>query len=43
MDPNAVLAEIRAYVKDDESPLAEAVIALDEWMSRGGFLPDAWV
>jgi hypothetical protein len=22
--------------------LAELVIALDEWIARGGFLPDAW-
>ncbi len=26
----------------DVSRLAELVIALDEWIARGGFLPDAW-
>lgn len=27
---------------DDAARLAELVMALDEWMSRGGFLPAAW-
>lgn len=49
MDPNAVLAEIRLLVTDqltrggDPDPeLAGLVGALDEWLTRGGFLPDSW-
>ena len=26
----------------DAARLAELVIALDQWLRRGGFLPDAW-
>jgi hypothetical protein len=26
----------------DAERLAELVLALDEWIVRGGFLPDAW-
>jgi len=28
--------------EDDVDRLAELVIALDEWILRGGFLPSAW-
>jgi hypothetical protein len=51
MDPNAILESIRELVASNEqrilSPsdgdtLAELVGALDEWLSRGGFLPGAW-
>lgn len=54
MDPNETLRQIRAYAKqmrEDTDPgvlrahaldLAESVEALDEWLIRGGFLPDAW-
>jgi hypothetical protein len=52
MDPNANLAEQRRIVTrviagDDSDAahlarLADLVQALDEWISRGGFLPDAW-
>jgi len=54
MDPNANLAEQRRIVArmlDEESEhidtgdavrLAELAQALDEWISKGGFLPDAW-
>jgi hypothetical protein len=27
---------------DDATELAESLKALDEWLSRGGFLPAAW-
>lgn len=55
MDPNALLAEIRdltkrslelptpSNIEDLHVELAEKVEALDEWLSKGGFLPDAWV
>lgn len=52
MDPNANLAEQRRIVAnmvdghitdEDALRLAELVIALDEWISKGGFLPSAWV
>lgn len=53
MDPNANLAEqIRLADRlesDDTGPdaaaalrLAELVLAMNEWIRGGGFLPDAW-
>lgn len=54
MDPNANLREQRAIVARinssalnegdafDVRRLAELAEALDEWLSEGGFLPDAW-
>lgn len=50
MDPNEALRQIREsasrYLDSgrhvDAGTLAEHVEALDEWLSRGGFLPDAW-
>jgi hypothetical protein len=52
MDPTANLAEQRrlaSRLADCETPdpadiarLAELVIALDEWIARGGALPSQW-
>lgn len=53
MDPNEALNIIRDYVQQcwaDGIPLGSAgqedlfehIVALDNWLSRGGFLPDAW-
>jgi hypothetical protein len=54
MDPNATLAIIRDALRDfgdatmrDEADaaadvLVEHVQALDEWLTRGGFLPADW-
>lgn len=50
MDPDAVLAKIREILQqhperfDDErfAELANSIEALDYWLSRGGFLPQAW-
>lgn len=51
MDPNANLAEQRRIIArinegapfvEDERRLAELAEALDEWLSNGGFLPEAW-
>lgn len=51
MDPNTALEEIRASLATyrlvgsaDEvvKSLVEHFEALDEWLSRGGFLPRAW-
>ena len=54
MDPNANLKEqreiIAAMLAEDSEEidtgdavrLAELAQALDEWISKGGFLPDAW-
>lgn len=52
MDPNATLTEIRAivaehngreFMSDDTADrLTELVESLDEWLSRGGFLPSDW-
>lgn len=52
MDPNETLRRIRELSRRilDDGPLndhvneelAELCEALDEWLSRGGFLPKAW-
>lgn len=46
MDPDVCLAEIRAILDkpdaDAYADLAERVEALDQWLTRGGFLPAAW-
>lgn len=54
MDPNATLRSIRNMIDDYFSDpdgtnhvvvlfdLADHVEALDEWITAGGFLPDAW-
>ncbi len=51
MDPNACLNELRALnerVRDGVAEpwqverLAELFEALDEWLSKGGFTPEAW-
>jgi len=53
MDPNTTLDAIRDITKkvenhpddlttDDLAQLAEYVVALDEWLSAGGFLPEQW-
>jgi hypothetical protein len=54
MDPNETLRMLRLTIKqmraDDNElirkahadEIAEYVEALDEWLSRGGFLPSAW-
>ena len=34
--------EHAAQIGDDAARLAELVLALDEWIRRGGFLPRAW-
>lgn len=49
MDPNETLRMLRERVADalndrDYSPIRVAILfeALDEWLSKGGFLPDDW-
>ena len=52
MDPNANLSEQLELAKaivatdhpepEDAERLAELVLALDDWITRGGFLPDSW-
>jgi hypothetical protein len=54
MDPTATLIAIRAIVRTMETTkssqhlielgvdLSELVTALDEWMTKGGFLPFQW-
>lgn len=49
MDPNETLARIRvlctadgAWLDPEASELSELVEVLDEWLTRGGFLPSAW-
>ena len=54
MDPNAALLDLREALREYEHAaelsaiavaaerLAAAASALDEWLSKGGFLPAAW-
>lgn len=54
MDPNTALAELRSLVRvinsdiDDDTvaimatDLVNVVSGLDDWLSKGGFLPDDW-
>jgi hypothetical protein len=51
MDPDAALDELRSWVDGDNSGhpaseradrMAELFDGLDGWLSKGGFLPDAW-
>jgi hypothetical protein len=43
MDPNTALANFRAaYANGDATEAADAMAALDGWLSMGGFLPTAW-
>jgi len=43
MDPDATLAAAReAYACTDYERAAELFDALDQWISRGGFLPEKW-
>lgn len=47
MDPDAALDKLRRAMADEDNgiPLEvyEAFTGLDNWLSRGGFLPSAWV
>lgn len=49
MDPDACLKEIRSKLAEvansnsiDPDRFYELVASLDEWISKGGFLPEAW-
>ncbi len=52
MDPEAALEEIRAIVEraddedtdvvEDHNRLVDLIAGLDQWMSRGGFIPKSW-
>lgn len=50
MDPNATLAEIRELIETENTlkdgqytdDIIERFEALDEWLSKGGFLPADW-
>lgn len=54
MDPNETLNKIRFHMKQANETTSEAmqdahyravaysIEALDEWLSKGGFLPDDW-
>lgn len=52
MDPNETLRRIRELIMDlpnyapGDEPAAELAVLfidLDEWLSKGGFLPSAWL
>jgi hypothetical protein len=54
MDPNATLQALRAALSDYDQAIRKSVAdeaadraleafrALDEWITRGGFLPEDW-
>lgn len=54
MDPNTALHDLREMIRDAEHPdqytdrevaieqLAASFEALDNWLSRGGLLPQEW-
>ncbi len=48
MDPNKTLEDIREILATEDDyvqragELATLVQALDEWLTSGGFLPEAW-
>ena len=51
MDPNETLAQMRAAIEtfwatdgstESADDVAVYAAALDQWLSRGGFLPTAW-
>lgn len=50
MDPDAALARMReliarereSFVETDATELSELIDGLDQWLSKGGFLPAAW-
>jgi hypothetical protein len=49
MDPNVALVAIRSMLnahkngqRFDVDDFAEIVNGLDEWLTKGGFLPQAW-
>ncbi len=51
MDPDTALAEaldLAVRLIDEEAEdgddvrLAELIVGLDRWMTRGGFMPDGW-
>jgi hypothetical protein len=51
MDPDEALRKMRRALKkygdglengDTEEALVVSARALDEWLSKGGFLPEAW-
>jgi len=46
MDPTATLDEIRKLIEEDQGgtdpELADRILALDLWLSKGGFLPKQW-
>lgn len=42
MDPNTALQALRKYASDTGGEFAEQFEALDEWLSKGGFLPADW-
>lgn len=48
MDPNETLKKLRRLLVptgfgiDEQDDVAELFVALDEWLSKGGALPEDW-
>ncbi len=43
MDPDEALRRFRELVDGEAVDAAQVMLDLDEWLSKGGFLPAAWV
>lgn len=42
MDPTTTLEELRMLALEGDHTLGERFRDLDEWLSKGGFLPEQW-
>jgi len=44
MDPNKALSDLLDWADEnaDTDETAQLFLSLDEWLSKGGFLPDRW-
>lgn len=42
MDPNVTLSRLRELADNNDVEWANLFESLDDWLSKGGFLPEAW-
>lgn len=42
MDPNECLKEALQIASSSDGRLPELLVSLDEWLTKGGFLPSRW-
>lgn len=43
MDPNVTLNRLRELADDNDVEWANLFESLDDWLSKGGFLPSEWI